>query len=226
MSGVGKSVTARALAARRGLDWFPEPGAYIDPAAGERLPPFPGADNAVAARASRVWPTVELRRRDHRLLAAAARPKQQVVDCTPVSVLSFEMGKAHFGFTHATDQLAAEYLSLACKGLLEEPSLWVFLTAPTEVVLERIHQRGGSRPFLKRAATVEYMCRVLTVFMEEFVPRSRCLLIDNSETPVSDVVERVTARVDGALARRPKRAMRDFFRAASKDASFLDCGHE
>jgi shikimate kinase len=221
-SGVGKSVTARALAARLDTDWFPEAGSYVDATRGERVPSFPGRDDGTATRECGVWTAVELRRQEHRLHTAAGRRRIQVVDCTPVSVLAFEVGKARFGLPNALRSLASSYLELAEARRLQEPCLWVFLTAPPAVVLERIRRRGGSRPFLKQAATVDYLDRVRTLFAAEFVPRSRFLWLDTSAASLEEVVDAVTSRLGRVAGAPPPNATRALFRSLAHDQAFVE----
>jgi hypothetical protein len=214
---VGKSMTAQALAERLNSVWFPQPAKYIDEAHGESLPSFPGRDTPTAIRASSVWPVVELRRQDHRLATAQTTPGVQVVDTTPVSVLGFELAKARYGFPHATHHVAGNYLDLLETGRLQEPVLWVFLTAPSDVVRERLRRRGGARPLLTRVETIEYLDNFRGEFCQNFIAPSRHLWIDNSTISTDDVVDRIAAVLDPTMDRPPRHPMRDFFRSVHGD---------
>jgi hypothetical protein len=219
-SGVGKSATAQALAEQINSVWFPQPAKYLDQARGETVPPFPGRDIQTAIEASSVWPDAELRRQDHRLAAAAVRPGVQVVDTTPVSVLGFELAKAHFGYAHATHQVARSYLSLLESDLLQEPIFWIFLTAPSDVIRQRLYTRGSARSFLTRVETIEYLDGVRTEFYQNFISASRYLLIDNSAIAVDDVVNRISAEFELPAGEPPLHPMRDFFRSVQPDTDF------
>jgi thymidylate kinase len=218
-SGVGKTTTASAIARRLGVRWFPEPGMYIDERRGERVPDFPGRDGVAAAAAATIWLLAEQRRQAQMRREAAAA---QVIDCTTVSVLAFELAKARVGFPNAMRPLAAGYQSLYEDGVLTEPTHWLFLTAPATVVLSRIAHRGGSRRFLRKADTIVYLDAVRRHFADVFLAPGRSAWLDNAGQAVEAAVDSAVALVSADAPVSDPVPVLEFLRRTTADDEYVE----
>ena len=192
-SGVGKSVTAGAIAGMiPNAQVFGEYFDYFDPCAGDCLPRFPPRSVTEVTSENRIWPELDLRREAHRTEAGQVKPGIQIVDTSPISVVGYEMAKLRFGFPSALGELALEYVRLYECGALQEPTGWIFLSAPPRVVLQRIESRGGSREFLKRAETIEYIDSIRRYFATRYLAPEFFVWVDNSEIDLEHVALRAS----------------------------------
>jgi hypothetical protein len=208
-SGIGKTTTASLLAERTGQQAVLEYHYFVDAARGEALPRFPPASVEEVIETNVLWPRIDLQREARRMALPPGRVAFQVVDTTPLSVFGYEFAKAAQGLPHAIADLATRYWTLYRDGRLTEPGGWVLLMAGTRTVLSRIADKGGTREFLTRRSTIEYMNRFRLSFLAEYVPNARSLVIHNDDAGIDAVAEQALrfasglgASIEGCAVRR------------------------
>lgn len=97
-----------------------------------------------------------------------------------------------------------ENLIIACGGgivlnkinidRLRQQSRIVYLTAPPEVILERVSDDGGERPLLK-ATNKALNIRELLEFREPFYERAADITIDTSKLDINTVAEQIIEKL-------------------------------
>jgi len=97
-----------------------------------------------------------------------------------------------------------ENLVIACGGgivlnkinidRLRQQSRTVYLTAPPELILERVSDDGGKRPLLK-AADKDLNIRELLEFRKPFYERAADITIDTSKLDIDAVVEQIIEKL-------------------------------
>ncbi len=188
-SGIGKTTTASTLARRFNAPWFPEYYDYINWDIGEILPLFPPISKEEVCRSNMLWTELDIRREIARRNRQFKFSTFQIVDTTLLSVIGYEICKAKFGFPEGIAELSCNYLQLIRSGVLQEPSAWIFLTAPPIVISERIDARGGSRPFMKLLSTMDYIDKVRHWFACHFLAEGDYIMIDNGSCSLNASVE-------------------------------------
>jgi hypothetical protein len=215
-SGVGKSVTSRAVAARLGTRWHPEHGEYLLTGRGEALPSSPPPNRAAVLDALPIWTVLEMRRLVDMVALPGVRA-WEVVDCSLVSVVAFELAKRRAGQPNAPRELARQLVAALDAGLLTAPSAWLFLAASAGTVLDRIAHRGGSLPFLIDRHVIEWLDLLRLRFVEQFATPGRATWVDNDAIAVEEAAGCGVRLVETLHQPLPDEGLRGFLASVADD---------
>ena len=195
-SGSGKTTVANDLGKRLDFVHIGEYGNYLDFKNGEKFPNFPPKNIDDVLTSNSIWPQIEIRRRSHQIEFAEKYPNSvQIVERSLLSLLAFEYAKKEQGVVFDIQNLIDIYSELYQKGILIEPSAYVFLKASPEIIRERIKDKRDSLSlrFLSSSKSVITINGFIQEFLEKYVAQENYLIIDSGEVKPEDIVEKVVA---------------------------------
>lgn len=198
-SGSGKTTLANNLEKRPGFVHIGEYGNYLDFKNGENFPNFPPKNINDVLNSNSLWPQIEIRRRSHQIEFAEKYPNSvQIVERSLLSLLAFEYAKKEQGVVFDIQNLTDIYSELYKKGILVEPSAYVFLKASPEIIRERVKDKkdSSSLRFLSSSKSVIVINEFIQEFLEKYVPKENYLIIDSGKIKSEDIIEKLVAFIE------------------------------
>jgi deoxyadenosine/deoxycytidine kinase len=184
-SGVGKTTLRMSLGEQSGIQTIPEYYNVLDELS---LPVFPPENQMAVMDTHSLWITLEQRRERMR------RSSDQIAifDRSPLTLFAFEYAKKLQGLPYEVVNLAGNYAMFLDVGAIKEPQAYVFVDAPTEVILQRLNSRSRSpMSFLANAETITAINDLLWYFASNYLNQDRYICIDSNGTDLAENKARV-----------------------------------